>query len=593
MSKQPIRDSRVPVRDRAGNMVMADRPYPRGFLMSQRLLLAMSLMSMPLAAQALTFVEGDSAASLNVFVLPENKTGVDTNLLLEGIELLPIEMAGRRASQELETGIARRDQRQGFYRIELPGGRRLFEYRRNGGLTWGYLYVPANGEARVLLELPGIGAGGTGRPFADRISVDCEGRTMCVLAGGTIRVIRLDGTPFASTGTPVRIVPAPGVVVPMSLMVGATHVFFVTTNSRGWSVPLADGGVPLDITPTIAGRTPRMKDEIALSGNGQKAVFLYGANNDSMRFYMTDGTAVAAALPPPASKYEEPGYLPEGEGNLRLLLNHDATRLFYIDGQIRDESHLLDLTGGLGDLQITQDAIFQPYIGIHILPAFKGNVLIASIGDPDRMDWFAAELAPTGNTVTNLTGTGSLLQPFPPGALIPGKITIAGDTAIVTDLLPTDANRGTVRAIDLVANTSQVVTQELQGTPFAGSAVNGTPDLVVPGIGDRLFHGQTGSLVAQSPAGVRLTPPISASFYSVVEAELTQQWSVPVFYLPDGSMVFGPALQGLRQMVVSADDSLVLSLDSQSLWMANHQPTVALPIGPAPAVRVFLSGAGG
>ncbi|MEQ1633424.1 MAG: hypothetical protein ABL997_13690 [Planctomycetota bacterium] len=562
--------------------------------MYTRSLLAALLVAAPSLAQNLTFVEGNSLTSLDVHVVAEGKVGIDSTLLLQGIEVLPIEMAGRTASMELRTDIVRRDLRHGLYRLELPGGCRLLEYRRDAGRVFGYLLVPRTGEARVLLERPGTGVNNTGRPFADRVSIDSAGRTMCVLAtGGGMHVIRLDGTSFPSTGSPVRFVAMPNIAVPMSLMVGATHAYYTTLNNDIYSLPLADLGTPVACTPTIPGTSFRMKDEIAMSGDGTTAVFLYGTRNETLRLFKLQGTGPAVQLPPPPSKYEEPGYLPEGEGHLRLMLNHDATRLFYVDGVIRDESHLLDLTGVLGDLQITQDAIFQPYIGIHILPTFKGNTLIASIGDPDRMDWFAADLAPTGNVVRNLTGTGSFAQPFPSGTLIPSKLSVVGDVAMITDVSAADANRQTLRAIDLLTNTSNVVHHDLPGTIVAGSSTSGTADLVVPGPGDRLYSGATGALIAQSPTGVRISPPLSASWYRAVEAQLSPVWSVLVLYLPDGTMVFGPALLNVRQMVVTHQDSLVISTDDGALLMAENQPTSALPIGPAPAVRVFLSGAGG
>ena len=561
--------------------------------MNTRLLLAALFLAAPSLAQSLTFVEGHSLVALDVHVLEEGKVGIDSTMLLQDIEILPIEMTGRSASQELRTDVARRDLRQGLYRLELPGSSRLFEYRRLGGLQWGYLLVPASGEARVVLERPGIGFSGLGRPFADRVSVDHNGRTLCVLAAtGGMHVVRLDGTTFPSTGTPERFVALPNTAVPMSLMVGDTHAFYTTLDNRIWRMALASGA-PVDCTPTIPTTTVRMKDEIALSGDGRTAVFLYGANNDTLRLFRLNSTGAAVQLPPPPSKYEEPGYLPEGEGNLRLILNHDATRLFYIDGVIRDESHLLDLTGVLGDLQITQDAIFQPYIGIHILPTFKGNTLIASIGDPDNMDWFAADLAPTGNVVRNLTGTGSFAQPFPAGALVPSKLSFAGDVAMITDLPTADLARQTLRSINLLTNTSAVLYQDLPGTLVAGSATTGEPDIVVPGPGDRLYSGSTGGLLAQSPPGVRIAPPVAASWYRAIDARITPDWSVIAFYLADGTVVFGPAVARLRQMTVTHMDSLLLNTDHGCILMAEHQPTRELPLSPAPAVRVFLSGAGG
>jgi hypothetical protein len=542
-------------------------------------------------AQSITFVEGASPLSLDVHILSQGGVATDTTLLMQGVEFLPIEMSGRVASQDLQTDAARREERNGMTRLELPGGRRVFAYRRNGGQTWGFLLVESTGSARIALELPGIGAASTASPFADRVAIDRQGTHLCVVATlGGMHVVRLDGTRFASTGSPVRFVATPSNALRMSLMVGATHAFYVSGNGRVWRMPLADLGVPTDCTPT-GNATATAKDEIALSGDGTKAVFLHGPSNSLLRLYMLDSANAPVLLPPPASKYEEPGYLPEGSGDLRLLLNHDGSRLFYIDGVIRDESHLLDTTGALGDLQITQDSIFQPYIGIHILPSFKGNQLIASIGDPNQMDWFVADLSATGNTVRNATGTGSLAQPFPPGALIPSKLGMAGGRALISDVSPLDSTRQTLRMLDPQTATTTVLHQDLDGPIVAGVSTGATPDLVVPGPGDRLYSGSTGALIAAAPAGIQLDAPVAGEWFRAAPVRLTPDWSTIVIYLPDGSAFFGPTIHRLRQTAITHQNLLVMNSD-QGIWTVGvgvPQSLAALP--PPPAIRMVLSGA--
>ncbi len=559
--------------------------------MSSRLSLASILLCAPLLAQGITFVEGASTQSLDVHILPEGGIATDTTLLMQGVEFLSIEMSGRVASQDLQTDATRREERNGMTRLELPGGRRIFSYRRHSGQAWGFLLVEPTGNARIALELPGIGTAGTASPFADRIAIDRQGTHLCVVGTmGGMHVVRLDGTNFASTGSPVRFVPTPSAALPSALMVGATHAFFVSANGRMWRMPLADLGLPTDCTPAGTA-TSFAKDEIALSGDGTKAVFLHGPSNSLLRLYMLDSANAPVLLPPPASKYEEPGYLPEGTGDLRLMLNHDGSRLFYIDGVIRDESHLLDTTGALGDLQVTQDAIFQPYIGIHILPSFKGNQLIASIGDPNRMDWFVAELSATGNTVRNATGTGSLAQPFTSGSLIPSKLGMAGGRALISDVSPLDSTRQTLRLLDLQTATTTVLHQDLDGPIVAGASTGATPDLVVPGPGDRLYNGSTGALIAAAPAGIQLDAPVAGEWFRAAPVRLTPDWSTIVIYLPDGSTFFGPTVHRLRQTAITHQNLLVMNSD-QGIWTVGvGLPQTLAPLSPPPAIRIVLSGA--
>ena len=559
--------------------------------MSSRLSLASILLCAPLLAQGITFVEGSSLQSLDVHILSQGGVATDTTLLMQGVEFLSIEMSGRVASQDLQTDATRREERNGMTRLELPGGRRMFAYRRHGGQTWGFLLVDATGSARIALELPGIGTASTASPFADRVAIDRQGSHMCVVNTlGGMHVVRLDGTPFASTGSPVRFVPTSADPVAPSLMVGATHTFYVSRNGHVWRMPLADLGVPTDCTPTGT-PTGNAKDEIALSGDGTKAVFLHGPSNTLQRLYMLDSVNAPVLLSPPASKYEEPGYLPEGTGDIRLLLNHDGSRLFYIDGIVRDESHLLDTTGALGDLQVTQDAIFQPYIGIHILPSFKGNQLIASIGDPSRMDWFVAELSATGNTVRNATGTGSFAQPFPSGSLIPTKLGMAGGRALISDVSPLDSTRHTLRLLDPQTATATVLHQDLDGPIVAGATTGATPDLVVPGPGDRLYNGSTGALIAAAPAGIQLDAPVAGEWFRAAPVRLTPDWSTIVIYLPDGSAFFGPTVHRLRQTALTHENLLVMNSD-QGIWTVGvGVPQTLAPLPPPPAIRMVLSGA--
>ncbi len=560
--------------------------------MSPRLLLASICLCGASYAQNITFVDGASLQSLDVHVLPSGGIVTDTTLLMQGVEFLPIEMTGRSASQDLQTDITRREERNGIVRLELPGSRRLFAYRRAGGQAYGFLLVEANGDARIVLELPAVGTAGNASPFVDRVAIDRAGRNLCVLATtGGMHVVRLDGTRFASTGAPIRFVSLPSAAMKLSLMVGPTHAFFATVNGRMWRLPLADLGVPADCTPAGGNASYRLKDQLALSGDGTKAVFLYGASNSLLSMYLLGVTGGPVALPPAASKYEEPNYLPDGTGDQKLLLNQDGSRLFYVDGIIRDESHLLDTTGALGDLQITQDSIFQPYIGIHILPSFKGNQLIASIGDPNRMDWFVAELSPTGHTVRNATGTGSFAQPFTSGTLIPTKLGFAGARALVTDTSALDNTRQVLRAVDLQTGTSAVIQQDLDGPMVAGSSTGGTPDLVVPGLGDRLYDGTTGGLIGATPPGIRLARPVAGSAYRIAPVVLPPDWSALVIYLPDGTLMFGPTIYQLRQTAITQDDLLVLNTDQGIYTVGIGVPMTLAPLPPTPPVRVVLSGA--
>src|SRR5262247_2079232 len=96
-------------------------------------LIAALALSAGAAAQGLTLLEGAAANALDVVVLDESNPAGAGTVLLPGIELVPIEITGRSATMDLQTDRARRIVRNGLPRIELPGGGRLFQYRRAGG----------------------------------------------------------------------------------------------------------------------------------------------------------------------------------------------------------------------------------------------------------------------------------------------------------------------------------------------------------------------------------------------------------------------------------------------------------------------------
>ena len=184
----------------------------------------------------------------------------------------------------------------------------------------------------------------------------------------------------SSSNSAVRFVPTITAVLAPSVMVGRTHVFYETGGpSRLWRVAMADGGIPSEHTPPRAA-TDTLRAGITMSGDGSKIAFLSGPRN-RWSIYQLGETGTWQLLPAAPAKYEEPGYLPEGSGHPNFLLNQDGSRLFYLDSTISDETFLMDTTGALPTLHITEDTIFQPTIGVHILPAFIAGSLVVAIGN--------------------------------------------------------------------------------------------------------------------------------------------------------------------------------------------------------------------
>jgi hypothetical protein len=555
--------------------------------MSTRLLVTLGFLAAHLPAQTVTFAEGAANALQIVTVAESNPNGGDT-VVLQNVEFLPIEITGRTRARELDPSRSRRTVTNGIERVELPGGGRLFRYKRNAGQFWGFLHVAADGTPRVVLERPGVGAT-LADPYFDRLAVADDGLHAAVglLAGG-VYFMKLDGTVYASTASANRKAVAAGTeAIPESILVGVSHVFLQTENDELLRCSLADGATPDDVSPPPV-TNGLYKNEMALSRDGQQLVFLYGPR-DFQRLWRVDTVVTSPVLlPPPPSKYEGPGYLPQGAGEPAMLLSDDGARLFYIDASVRDELHLLDMAGVLPDLQITENQIFQPYIGSHILPKFAAHDLVVAIGDVALMDWFRISLSPQGGSVTNLTGTGSLAQPFPAGAIDPVQAVDAGAVLLVTEQTATNQ---VLRRLDPVTGAQSIVQQDVLGVPQIGSSLTGQADtLVRSGGGDYLYRGAGASLFASTPVGLLLTPPVHGPLLAGTWLHLADNWGLVVLYLPDGFLLAGPIEFGVRQISMTAAGGVVLLGANARYLNFGRNETLGRPITP---VQVVLSGAGG
>lgn len=538
-----------------------------------------------LPAQTITLAEG-TATSLQIVTLPETNPNAPDTVVLQVVELLPIEIAGRTLAMGNDVTSSRRVVRHGIARVELPQGGRLFRYRRAGGQFWGFLHIAADGGARAVLELPGTGVSAVADPFADRIAVAADGLHAAIaLAGGGLRVVRLDGGTFASTGRPDRVVAgASASVLETSVMVGPTCVFYQTQGDQLWRCDLADFAVPANVSPPPV-PLGEFKDQMVLSRDGSVLVFLYGPD-PQQRLWRLGTTGPATVLPPPPSKYEEPGYLPEDPGEPAMLLADDGSRLFFIDADVRDELYLLDMSGTLPTLQITSDPIFQPYIGVHILPKFVAHSLVVAIGDPAQMDWFRAELLPQGGAVVNLTATGSATQPFPSGTLNPVQAAPVAGSLLVADQ---QVGNLALRRLDVITGGLTTLQQGLLSPPELGSATAGVADVLVrTANGDSLFTGATGALLAKAPTGILLTPPAHGPSFAATWVHLANDWGAAFFYF-NGTLVSGPLEYDIKQLAPTPIGGLVV-IGSPVRYLA---PGVFVVMNrPAAAVRRCLSGAG-
>lgn len=565
------------------------------------------ILAAPVTAQGITIAEGD-LQDLTVRVLRENNLTAPASVVLENTEFLDIEITGRTVLQEIDTSRPRRASADGLLRVELPGSARLMRYRRDGGLHHGFLWIPANGIASVVVERAGVGASGLDTPFADRIAVAPDGLHAAVpLAGRDLVLLCLESgsrTPDAdlATGTPDphqsvqrldgavqttagrdRLVQTSRRVLPESLMVGK-QAFFVTADERLWRLPLHDESSPEDVTPPPVPDSV-LEDEMALSGDGSTLVFLYGPKEQQGLWAIRE-SGPASPLPTPPSKYEDPGYLPEGEGHPRLLLSDDGTIVLYQDHSVDDETFLLDLSAPSAH-HLTADANFEPYIGAVILPFFNAGTVLMAIGDEGQMDWFLADTTP-GNIV-NLTLTGPDPRPFSPGLLDPENAVLTPVGLLAMETVPSGSL--CLRALTPQEPQGVILYDDLTGGMLPGSHYTGFADfLVMTSSGDRLLNGAGAELVA-APAGISLSPPARGpeGKLTLFRASASNGLGAAILLLPDGTLVSSPAETGLEQAVLTSGNGILLNGDTLRYY-ARGSSTV-IPTSRA-AVTLVLSGAG-
>ncbi len=561
---------------------------PLGFLIMNKFALSsLTFLAFlaPVSAQSLTVAEGPAQGQLQIRVHDERQATLPSRIFLEKVEFLPLEVTLRTDLQKYRTDRARRTQRQGLWRVELPGGGRIFRYRRAGGTRYGFLLIKADGMPSILLELPGLGMGGLSDPFADRFGVAADGQNAAVsTVAGALYHIRLDGRSFVSSKTPARSIAVTGIVEAKSLAVGKRVLFYQTGKTRLWRLALVDASKPVEVGPKIV-TGGRLKEEMALAGNGTRLAFLAGPKK-LQHIYIVGEAGKALRITSKAAKYEDAGYLPETVMGPTLLFDDTGTKLFYVDSTIREELYLRDLLKAGSALHITSNTNFQPYIGTGVLPVFLSGKLMVGIGNPKAFDWYLAD--PAKGTVQNLSRSpGNTKAPFGAGLLdIQGSGSLAGRDSMVVEALKGGAYR--LRLFPIKPPHKPLVIDGLQTLPHPGSSSAGSADILVSRkAGDIILDEAQAKTLIALPSPFRLASPIKTAYFRFFMVEISG-FQVPVFYEPQKFLLVLPPSKGTSLPILSPAGALVLH-GSKLLYFG---PRWATSLPPAKGIRRVLSGQG-
>lgn len=383
----------------------------------------------PLLADQVPVYLGDPAAAgaLRSF---DAATGalLPADPALEGLILLPIELNGRLASQQLLPGCPRlHEDLPGLGRIHLPGdGGMLMRFRRDlpmGGATFGFLRVAGDGTIQLLGERQGAGPAGTIDPYRKRVAVSADGTRALAstvpAAGGD--VIDLD---LASGQAHDRSAHLPPLEWrPASLRVGAG--WLVAVESGGvWRSGLAAGeglqAVALEGAPT------HFTGELVLSPDGSHALTTAGSGPEALHAHALGAQGTARRVTRDAGRLSGAGYLPDAVHGPFLAVSDD--------GQHGAWRELPAVPGGARELfvrgaaaaptnpavHVTSDAVILDTLDeVGVLTMAQPGTVVVAIGEQAAAveggiasaDLYSVDLA-TGAMV-NLTGTsGDLAAPF-------------------------------------------------------------------------------------------------------------------------------------------------------------------------------------
>lgn len=336
---------------------------------------------------ALLLEGGASGAPEGAVFIQESRSGaIIVTPQLDDVQLIPIDFSNRTRLQEFLTDRPRLSTDVGEEgRLILPmGAGSLYAYKReiNDQKLFGLMHVRANGRARSVFELIGVGADQEVSPLLEKVAVAFDGSTLLVAtkpeAGGNL--IEIGITSGVTLDRTANL--SPQVFQGEGLALG-----------DGWGFGVCETGIlrfGLD-SASMAGLVPFPEPqpsyfacEAALSENGQHAVTIAGSSATAAHpFAFSMAGPARCADSTPAQMYGA-GYLPNSLDGPFLAINNqgDDCAWVSVEGNSRElyfgKTALPTLETAF---QITQDALFHPFLDEIGLLSFEFDKLIFSAGD--------------------------------------------------------------------------------------------------------------------------------------------------------------------------------------------------------------------
>ena len=291
-------------------------------------LLSLALLTLPAGAQAVSVFVSSGPGTGDVQVLdPTQVQAPQFPVGLQGIDLLPIDFAGRTELQRILPDRPRRFADVfGASRLQLPKGRgSLYRYSRDDGAkgtAFGFFLIDSGGAARRVFERSGTGLAQDQDPFVGRIAVSPAGEAILV------------ATTLAAGGDLLEVWPASqGIVNRTEAIRPLSFSSAGLALHRSWGLGVSTAGVlrfsrSSRISARLVPFSPSpawYSGELVLSSNGMHAATTAGDSPDAAHVWAFSMKGPARRVTQKAATLAGAGFLPETADGPTLAISDDGT----------------------------------------------------------------------------------------------------------------------------------------------------------------------------------------------------------------------------------------------------------------------------
>ena len=385
--------------------------------------LCIAMLGVAIQAQTMPLALADGSASNSFTLWAYDETTASVSQSLQGIEFLPLDLAGYAPVDRLRLdrpGLA--DEHGVALYVRLPGGGSLYRVGTSAGT--GLLVLSPEGSWSLPLVVPDAVDGTPG--LLETIHVSTDGTFALVATdlsqGGDVIVVDLKtgGAPAVLTSAM-----SPLSVNEDSLRVSPGGAWFVADDVlMRADLTVAPIATPVDFSSVGLPGVP-VQPELALAPFGDVVALIVGDDSDAWQIVTVPAAGLPSLITDTPSNYDLPRY--DHALGPWLALSPDGSMVAYrkvIGTSI--ELYVREVDASLPELHLTAAPVFPAYIDIvgvlafnfdRILCFFSGDLTLSGLQTADTIgagEMYAADLTSPGQvTFYNVSLTnGQTVAPF-------------------------------------------------------------------------------------------------------------------------------------------------------------------------------------